>query len=85
MHVLGPHLMSELLQPALLAAGGASVVWMSSGGMYSAALPRDVDAYESRGVDKGGDYNGVRAYARTKRMQLVLTRLWARELAALAK
>jgi dehydrogenase/reductase SDR family protein 12 len=80
-HVLGPHLMSELLQPTLVAAGGASVVWMSSGGMYSAALPTDVDGYESRGVDKGGAYNGVRAYARTKRMQVVLADAWARRLA----
>ncbi|GAB3244712.1 SDR family NAD(P)-dependent oxidoreductase [Nocardioides dilutus] len=79
-HVLGPHLMTELLQPALVAAEGASVVWMSSGGMYGAGLPGDVDGYESRGVDKGGDYNGVRAYARTKRMQVVLADAWARRL-----
>ncbi|MBJ7355813.1 SDR family NAD(P)-dependent oxidoreductase [Nocardioides sp.] len=80
-HVLGPHVMSELLHNPLAAAGGASVVWMSSGGMYSARLPADVDGYESRGVDKGG-YNGVRAYARTKRMQVVIADAWARRLAA---
>lgn len=76
-HVLGPHLMSELLQAPLAAAGGASVVWMSSGGMYGAALPADVDGWESR----RGDYNGVQAYARTKRMQVVLADVWSRRLA----
>ena len=80
-HVLGPHLLTELLLGPLTAAGGSSVVWMSSGGMYSAALPGDVDGYESRGVDRGG-YNGVRAYARTKRMQVVMADAWARRLAA---
>jgi dehydrogenase/reductase SDR family protein 12 len=77
-HVLGPHLMSELLQGPLVAAGGASVVWMSSGGMYSARLPRDPDGYESR----RGAYNRVKAYARTKRMQVVIADAWARRLAA---
>lgn len=79
-HVLGPHLMTEILQPALAAAEGASVVWMSSGGMYGAALPSDVDGYESR--PGAGHYNGVRAYARTKRMQVVLAEAWARRLSA---
>lgn len=76
-HVLGPHLITEILQPALRAAGGASVVWMSSGGMYSAKLPASINGIESR----SGDYNGVKAYARTKRMQVVLADAWARRLA----
>lgn len=80
-HVLGPHLMTDLLRGPLAGAGGASVVWMSSGGMYSAGLATDVDGYESRGVDRGGDYDGVRAYARTKRMQVVLAQAWAGRLA----
>ena len=41
-HVLGPHLMTELLLPALQAAEAAGVVWMSSGGMYGSGL-RDAD------------------------------------------
>lgn len=73
-HVLGPHLMTERLLPLLRAARGASVVWVSSGGMYSSPLV--VDDLESR-----DDYNGVRAYARTKRMQVVLADAWARRLA----
>lgn len=73
-HVLGPHLMTERLLPLLRAAGGASVVWVSSGGMYGSPLV--VDDLEFR---RG--YNGVRAYARTKKMQVVLADSWARRLA----
>ncbi|MCX2928846.1 SDR family NAD(P)-dependent oxidoreductase [Mycobacterium sp. CVI_P3] len=73
-HVLGPHLMTEQLLPLLRAAGGASVVFVSSGGMYGSPLV--VDDLECR---RG--YNGVRAYARTKKMQVVLADSWARRLA----
>ena len=40
-HVLGPHLMTERLLPLLRNAAGASVVFMSSGGMYTAPLSVD--------------------------------------------
>ena len=73
-HILGPHLMTELLLPLLRAAHGASVVFVSSGGMYS--TPLVVDDLES-----SHEYNGVRSYARTKRMQVVLADSWARRLA----
>ncbi|MGA8257112.1 MAG: SDR family NAD(P)-dependent oxidoreductase [Nocardioides sp.] len=76
-HVLGPHLMTELLLPALAARGG-SVVWMSSGGMYSAGLRSTPEAIEYR----DGDYDGVRGYARTKRMQVVLAQAWSERLAS---
>jgi dehydrogenase/reductase SDR family member 12 len=74
-HVLGPQLITERLLPLLRDAGGASVVWVSSGGMYSA--PLDADDLEST----RGDYDGVRVYARTKRMQVVLADAWAERLA----
>lgn len=70
-HVLAPHLMTELLLPQL-GEGGARVVLMSSGGMYSAGLRSEPDEIEYR----DGDYDGVRAYARTKRMQVVLADAW---------
>lgn len=73
-HILGPHLMTERLLPLLRATRGASVVFVSSGGMYSAPLTLD-DLESSR------DYNGVRTYARTKRMQVVLADAWAHRLA----
>jgi dehydrogenase/reductase SDR family member 12 len=73
-HVLGPHLMTDRLLPLLRNAGGSSVVFVSSGGMYSAAL--EVDDMESA----AGEYQAVRAYARTKRMQVVLADAWAQRL-----
>ncbi len=76
-HVLGPHLMTELLLGPLLQGGrtgGATVVWVSSGGMYTSGLREDDLQYRS------GEYDGVRAYARTKRMQVVLADAWARRL-----
>ncbi len=71
-HVLGPHLMTALLADTL--AADAAVVWMSSGGMYGAGLREDDLEFT------GGGYSGVRAYARTKRMQVVLAAEWARRL-----
>lgn len=76
-HVLGPHLLTSLLAERLVEAQGASVVWMSSGGMYGAGLTADPDGIESR----TGTYSGVQAYARTKRMQVVLAGAWAGRLA----
>lgn len=75
-HVLGPHLMTALLRDRLV-AGPASVVWMSSGGMYGASLhAEDADDVEFR----RGEYDGVQAYARTKRMQVVMADAWAERL-----
>ncbi|KAA0090387.1 SDR family NAD(P)-dependent oxidoreductase [Mycolicibacterium sp. P1-18] len=74
-HVLGPQVMTERLLPLLRNAGGASVVFVSSGGMYSA--PLSVGDLESA----RGEYDGVRVYAKTKRMQVVLADAWARRLA----
>jgi dehydrogenase/reductase SDR family member 12 len=74
-HVLGPHLMTERLLSLLRNAAGASVVFMSSGGMYT--MPLSADDLES----ESGSYKGVRVYARTKRMQVVLADAWAHRLA----
>ena len=75
-HVLGPQVMTERLLPLLRNAGGASVVFVSSGGMYSAPLSTG-DMESTR-----GEYDGVRVYAKTKRMQVVLADAWARRLTA---
>lgn len=74
-HVLGPQLMTRRLLP-LLGEGRGSVVWMSSGGMYTAGLRTTPEAIEFR----DGGYDGVRAYARTKRMQVELADAWNDEL-----
>ncbi|MBN6035396.1 SDR family NAD(P)-dependent oxidoreductase [Amycolatopsis sp. 195334CR] len=73
-HVLGPHLLTELLTPALRAGEPGRVIFVSSGGMYSQPLRVDDPQYRE------GEYNGTKAYARTKRMQVVLARLWGRRL-----
>ncbi len=74
-HVLGPHLLTALLLPALEADGDARVVFVSSGGMYTQPLRTDDLQY----VD--GEYEPPKAYARTKRMQVVLAEKWADRLA----
>jgi NAD(P)-dependent dehydrogenase (short-subunit alcohol dehydrogenase family) len=73
-HVLGPHLLTKLLRPAM--PRGARVIWVSSGGMYSQRLRVDDLQYLR------GDYKPTTGYARTKRAQVVLSELWAQGLAA---
>ncbi|MFM6849116.1 MAG: SDR family NAD(P)-dependent oxidoreductase, partial [Terrabacter sp.] len=72
-HVLGPHVLTQALRPAL--ADGRVVV-VTSGGAYGQRLDATDPEYAR------GEYSGVTAYARTKRMQLVLTEVWAGDLAA---
>ncbi len=79
-HVLGPYLLTAALAPLLFssrprpddsARAPATIVTVSSGGMYS--QPFDLDTLE---VGPDG-YDGVAAYARAKRAQLVLAEAWA--------
>ena len=70
--VLGPHLLTRELLPAL--GEGSRVIWVASGGMYTQGL--DVDELEL-GPEA---YRGALAYARAKRAQVELTRLWAMRL-----
>lgn len=78
-HVLGPLLLSELLRPRLRADGDARVVWVSSGGMYAQPFSHDVaDDLEYLAED----YQGTTAYARTKRMQVIVAELLATRFAA---
>lgn len=74
-HVLGPHLLTGLLRGALAADPPGRVIWMSSGGMYAQRLRVD-DLQYVRGA-----YAAKTAYARTKRMQVVLAEEWALRLA----
>jgi NAD(P)-dependent dehydrogenase (short-subunit alcohol dehydrogenase family) len=69
-NVLGPFLLTGLLVPALEAAPPASVVNVSSGGMYTARLSTSDLQTEHH------DYDGAAVYARHKRMQVVLSELW---------
>lgn len=76
-HVAGPFLLTSMLRTALRdAPASARVVWVSSGGMYARRLNVDDPQWRARA------YDGVAAYAETKRAQVVLAELWADELAA---
>jgi dehydrogenase/reductase SDR family member 12 len=70
-NVLGPHLLTRLLLPALRTAERARVITVSSGGMYTARLDAADPELERR------EYDGPRFYAHTKRAEVVLNRLWA--------
>lgn len=70
--VLGPHVITAGLLGLLRAATSPRVITVSSGGMYAEGL-------DPKGVQMSRDsYDGVRAYARAKRAQVVLTQEWAR-------
>jgi NAD(P)-dependent dehydrogenase (short-subunit alcohol dehydrogenase family) len=70
-----PFVLLAGLLPLLRRTGGARVICVTSGGMYTQALPLD-DLQYTR-----GEYAGPKAYARAKRAQVALVREWARRLA----
>ncbi len=74
-HVLGPFLLTGLLRPNLAAAAPSRVIFVSSSGMYGQRLHSEDPQYLT------GPYRGLTAYARTKRMQVVLAEEWASRLA----
>ena len=69
-HVLGPVLMTDLLRPHL--TDDARIVFVTSGGMYTASLPVRDPEYTR------GDYKPPTAYARSKRVQVALLPVLAR-------
>jgi dehydrogenase/reductase SDR family protein 12 len=71
-NVVGPFLLTQLLHAKLAAASGARVIFVSSGGMYAQRLSLDDLQWTQR------QFDGVTAYAQTKRMQVILTELLAR-------
>lgn len=72
--VVGPFALMGALLPLLRESGDARVIAVTSGGMYTQAV--DLDDLQSQ----DGPYSGSRAYARAKRIQVVLVREWARRL-----
>lgn len=74
-HVLAPFRLTWHLAPLLRTAaveGSPAIVTVTSGGMYTERF--DLDRLEA-GPE---DYDGVRAYARAKRAQVLLSHAWAR-------
>lgn len=70
-NVVGPFLLTRLLSPLLLRNAPSRVINVSSGGMYTQGL--HLDDLQSA----SGNFRGTVAYARSKRIQVVLTELWA--------
>jgi NAD(P)-dependent dehydrogenase (short-subunit alcohol dehydrogenase family) len=75
-NLAGPYLLTHLLMPKLQAAAGGRVIFVSSGGMFTQKL--DVEELESE--PKG--FDGVAAYARTKRALVLLAGLMAEKYAS---
>ncbi|MBA3232337.1 MAG: SDR family NAD(P)-dependent oxidoreductase [Propionibacteriales bacterium] len=78
-HILGPFLLTVLLRDLLATADDARVVWVSSGGMYTRPFTHELATdleYEH------GDYSGPIAYARTKRMQVIVAEQLAERFAS---
>lgn len=72
--VLGPFVLISRLAGRVAESPDPRILAVTSGGMYTQALPLDDLMYER------GEYSGPRAYARAKRAQVALMRVWARRL-----
>lgn len=73
-NVIGPFLLTNLLIPLLKPSAPARIINVSSGGMYTQKIRVD-DLQSER-----GEFDGPAVYARSKRAEVVLTELFARQL-----
>lgn len=74
-NLIGPFLLTALLLPQLKAAPAARVVFVASGGLYSARLDQNALRVPAE------PYDGVKAYAQAKRGMLILAQRWSEQLA----
>ncbi len=74
-NVLGPFLLTNTLEGLLERSAPSRVINVSSGGMYTQRL--HVEDLQMA----GGEFDGPIAYARTKRIEVILTEVWAERLA----
>ena len=73
-NVLGPFLLTRLLEGPLRRGAPSRIVWVSSGGMYTQRLrPDDLQ------LDRPA-YDPPAFYAHAKRCEVILAELWARRL-----
>jgi dehydrogenase/reductase SDR family protein 12 len=70
----GHFLLTNLLIPKLVDSAPSRIINVTSGGMYTERIRPDDLQYER------GKYTGTSAYARAKRGQVILTRMWAERL-----
>lgn len=70
-NLIGPFLLTQTLEAKLAATSDSRVIFVSSGGMYAERLSLADLQWQTRPFD------GVIAYAQTKRMEVVLTELLA--------
>src|SRR5581483_2249399 len=75
-NVIGPFLLTNLLIPLLKQSAPARIINVSSGGMYTQKIRVD-DLQSER-----GEIDGPTVYAQSKRAEVVLTELFARQLVA---
>lgn len=75
-NVIGPFLLTQLLTPLLRGSAPARIITVSSGGMYTQRLSF------AQLQSEAGPYHGARAYAQSKRAQVVLAEMWAEQLAS---
>ena len=73
-NLLGRCLLTQLLIPTLEKSGPARIINVSSGGMYTQRIHPDDLQFQQQ------PWNGAVAYARTKRVQVILTEMWAEKL-----
>ena len=73
-HIAGPHLLTRRLETQLCDSSDGRLLWVSSGGMYTTGLDNE------RLLSPAEPYDGVMAYAQTKRAQVILAELWAERL-----
>lgn len=70
-NLLSGFLLTNLLLPRLIESAPSRVINVSSGGMYTQGVSLSNLQWEK------GDYDGTKAYARTKRGQVILTEMWS--------
>ncbi|MBF0289488.1 MAG: SDR family NAD(P)-dependent oxidoreductase [SAR324 cluster bacterium] len=73
-NTLGYFLMTNWMLPYLQKSKAARIINVSSGGMYPAAVQLEDPQYLKR------PYNGVNAYAESKRAEVILSEIWAHDL-----
>ncbi len=74
-NVLSGFVLTNRLLPRLQESAPSRIINVSSGGMYTQGV-----SLGNLQWDKG-EYNGAKAYARTKRIQVILTEMWSEVLA----